>query len=112
MADEKQVLPPALAQKRVATPPAPAEGAATPPVEGAATEPTTPAKQWKFVKNFGVADVLSFPDGTSYTFPQRVRNNDFGLHTNSYLVTSDEKLANNLREFSKNPYSGVVEVSI
>jgi hypothetical protein len=110
MSTEREVLPPALAQRKAA---GPQTESVTPPYPAAESSAPAPvAQRWKFVKNFGVADVFKFKDGTSFTFRQINRNTDFGIHPNSFIVTSDEKLAGNLRELAQNPHTGVVEVTV
>lgn len=78
---------------------------------GAGETGTPPPKTWKFVKNFGVADVILFEDGTTYTFRAIKRNDGPGYLANSYLNTSDKKLAANLRKAARNKSLGVVEVT-
>lgn len=67
------------------------------------------AKSWKFVKYFCPAETLLFPDGTTFKF-RLIELNTGGYSSMSNLETTDEKLANNLREAAKNPCSGVKEI--
>jgi hypothetical protein len=112
---EREVLPPALAQRKAAGPAveAPAEIVSPDPVktdEGKDAK-GAPKSAVKFVKNFCVADVFKFKDGTEFSFRQINRSTDFGVHPNSFVVTEDEKLIENLRQAAKNPYAGIVEVT-
>lgn len=70
----------------------------------------TPPKQYKFVKLFCVAEELMFKDGSTFTFRLIMRNDGTGYAGSSFEVTTDETLANNLRETAKNPVHGVTEV--
>ncbi len=112
MATEKEVVAPAAAVRKAAGPVAEVPVETVPPVVEApkAAEPAKPVTKWKFVKNFGVADVLTFKDGTDFQFRAIQRNDGFGYMTNSFVVTEDKILADNLREFAKNRHSGVIEV--
>lgn len=69
-------------------------------------------KKYHFVKRFTPADVITFKDGTSYTFPLIMRNDTGGFSPGSELKTNDEKLAKNLREAAKNPHLGLVEIEV
>lgn len=80
-------------------------------VGGAGSKGAPPAPlKFHFVKNFGVADVLKFTDGTKFSFRRIQRNKGGGYAPNSFLKTDDEKLAANLREAAKNPARGIVEI--
>jgi len=108
MAEEKEILTPAAALRRVL-------GTAEDAKENKGgvgqkgTPPTTPPK-FQFVKLFGVVDVIKFADGTRFQFRLIRRNNDAGYAPNSFLKTDDEKLAANLRASSKNKAWGIVEI--
>lgn len=80
-----------------------------PPVVQQAAQPV---KVWKFVKNFGPADLVKFPDGTNFSFRLIKLNDGSGYAQNSYVTTSDIALANNLRAASKNPALGIVETTV
>src|SRR5580704_12324681 len=62
--------------------------------------------KYKFVKNFGVADVIKFPDKTTFQF-RKISRNTGGFQHNSFVETNDEKLAENLRAASKNAALGI-----
>jgi hypothetical protein len=94
------------AQSQTATPPVTPDPA-TPPVPAAAP------KQWKFVKLFGVADVIRMPDGSKFQFRAILRNDGDGYLTNSFVITEDEKFANGLRKVAgRIPALGIKEVSV
>lgn len=64
---------------------------------------------FRFQKNFCPAEQIKFSDGTSYTF-RLIELNTGGYSPMSRMETTDEKLANNLREAAKNPCSGIQEI--
>jgi hypothetical protein len=103
---EKVILKPAVALKSVVE--AADDAKENHGGAGSKGAPPTPPK-FKFVKNFGVADVIKFADGTKFQF-RMIRRNTGGYQPNSFAVTDDEKLAGNLREASKNKALGIVEV--
>lgn len=57
--------------------------------------------KYRFAKVWGVAETLTFKDGTSFTFPLIRRNNAPGYSPTSSIETNDEVLAKNLREAAK-----------
>lgn len=65
--------------------------------------------KYKFVKNFGVADVIKFKDDTTFQF-RKISRNTGGFQSNSFVETNDEKLAENLLAASENPSLGIVQV--
>ena len=119
MATEREIVSPAAAVKLAASgavPPAPdapdaverqAHQSQSPESLAALAKPTS----WKFVKNFTPADVFTFKDGTSFSFPLIPRNDGSGFSPNSVATITDEALANNLRELTKNRATGVVELT-
>ena len=79
--------------------------------ESAAPRPEEPRKRWKFLKMFGAADRVRFPDGTWFEFPLKQSNEPgAGYLKDSEIETDDERVAKKLREASKNPAWGIVEV--
>ena len=105
MAAEKEILPPAVALRRVEEAAGDARGNG-----GAGSKGAPPSLKFHFVKLFGVADVLKFADGTTYSFRKILRNNNQGFARNSFVKTDDEKLTANLREAAKNKAWGIVEI--
>lgn len=103
---EKEILKPAVALLKVAEDAKEIEGGA-----GSKGAPPVLLKKWKFVKNFGVANVIRFEDKSSFQF-RKINRNTGGYQSNSFVETSDEKLANNLRAASKNKALGIAEVQV
>ena len=103
---EKVILKPVVALRSVEEATDDARG-----VQGGAGVKGAPPflPKFKFVKNFGVADTLKFPDGTSFQF-RRISRNTGGFASNSFVETNDEKLAENLRAASKNRAWGIVQI--
>ena len=101
---EKEILRPAEALRVTAEAKENRDGA-----RGEGALPTPP--RFKFVKNFGVGDVLRFEDGTTFSF-RKIQRNTGGYASNSFVITDDEKLAQNLREASRNKALGIVEVKL
>jgi hypothetical protein len=104
---EKEILTPAVALRRVTNTAEDAkENQGVAGSKGAT--PTTPPKYY-FVKNFGVMDKLSFPDGTKFQF-RLIERNTGGYASQSFVETNDEKLASNLRAASKNRALGIMQI--
>ncbi len=99
-------IPPAsLGAPRRAQPLLPTGRSATTPAkagdEGAASPPKSNVPTWRFAKLWGVAEILRFKDGTTYTFPLIRRNSQSGYSPTSSAFITDETLAKNLREEMK-----------
>lgn len=104
---EKEILKPAVALKKVGEAAEDAKG-----TNGGTREKGVPPillKKYKFVKNFGVSDVLKFEDGSTFQF-RKISRNTGGYQSNSFVETDDEKLASNLRAASANKATGIVQV--
>lgn len=99
---EKQILKPAAAIKAADD----AKGI-TGAVGSKGAAPTL--SKFKFVKNFGVADLIKFADGTTFKF-RLIDRNTGGFQPNSFVETDDEKLASNLHAASKNRALGIVQI--
>jgi hypothetical protein len=80
---------------------------------GAGPMPAPVKRRWKFVKNFGAAEAVRFPDGTEFRF-RLIQSNILGegFSPGSTMETDDESLALKLREAARSPQSGLVEVTI
>lgn len=109
---EKQVLKPDEALQKVNAGPVTDPVSEQPTTEAPEVKPTSKKPRWKFVKRFGVADKLVFPDGSEFKFRLIRLNDGSGYCSSSEVITEDEKLAENLREIAKTPETGVVEVKI
>jgi hypothetical protein len=105
---EKQIVSPGEALKG----PTPAGETAKEITGGVGTEGTPPVTvpTFEFVKNFGVADVIVFADKTTFSF-RIIERNSGGYAPNSFVKTTDAKLAANLREAAKNSALGIVEIT-
>lgn len=82
------------------------------PAPAKVEEQKAPKPSWKFVKLYGVSELLTFRDGSEFKF-RLIRLNDRGGYSpTSEVVTDDETLAKNLRAAEKRGRHGVVEVKI
>lgn len=104
---EKEILKPAAALKKVGETAAEDAKGTDGSARSKGALPVPP--KYKFVKNFGVANVLRFEDGTTFQF-RKIERNTGGFQSNSFVETNDEKLAENLRAASKNKALGVMQV--
>ena len=77
-----------------------------------ATPPESSKARWRFIKLFGVRDVIRFRDGGEFTFRPIRRNDEAGFLPTTQVDVESESLAQRLREASKNPALGLVEVKI
>jgi len=75
-------------------------------------KPAPPKARWKFVKNFGAAEVIRFRDGSTFQFRLVRRNDGSGYQPSAQVETGDKILAQKLREAAKAPGLGLVEVKI
>jgi hypothetical protein len=107
---EKEILPPAIAVRRASTAERPLEEI----LDGARSKgvPSINKQRRKFVKLDSVAQKLRFRDGSTFQFRLIKRNDGNGYMSNSFVVTDDETLINNLKEAALNKASGVVEVEV
>jgi hypothetical protein len=110
---EKAVVTPRVAQRVSAGmgTTASMHGAQSAPQPAAVEPPPVPGQSWKFAKVFGVADTLVFADKSTFQFRLIKRNDGNGFMPNSTVTTTDETLANNLREAAKNKATGVIEIT-
>lgn len=70
--------------------------------DGGPVEATSGSKTvFRFAKLWAVTEPLKFRDGTEFKFRPIRRNNMPGYSPTSSLETTDEKLAENLRELAK-----------
>lgn len=99
---EKEIVTVAAALTRVNNPSAAKAG----------EKPVPPKARWRFVKNFGPADVIRFRDGSTFQFRLIKRNDGSGYQAGSQVDTDNEGLARKLREAAKNSALGLVEVAI
>lgn len=88
------------------------ERVSEPPKAPAGEKPAARKARYRFVKNFGPADVIRFRDGSKFRFRLIKRNDGSGYLPGAQVDTDDESLAQKLREAAKNPALGLVEVTI
>lgn len=84
---------------------------ANPAPAPAAPKSASAVKVFHFVKNGSVADKIVFADKTTYQFRLILRNDNSGYQGQSFVKTTDAKLAENLREVAKRvPAYGIKEI--
>jgi len=76
------------------------------------SRPHTPSgEKWTFVKTGGVGKKVKLSDGTEFLFPAIRTNDGSGVSRTSVFETSDEKLAEKLRELAVARRNYIFEVT-